>query len=221
MTLIAVTGMHREARLFPEGSTVVVSGGGNSRLADRIETAIARGARAVISSGIGGGLAPGLPVGTVVIGTHIVAQEGRYAADAAWLEALALRLPQAVTAAIAGRDAIVAEPAIKAALHRDSGAAAVDMESHVAARVAAAHGLPFAALRVISDTAEERLPPAVIGAIDGEGHLRLGAVLASVARRPWQVPALIRTGRGSSAATASLLRCFDLLGIGLGCPHLG
>ncbi len=35
---------------------------------------------------------------------------------------------------------------------------AVDMESHVAARVAARHGLPFAALRVISDPASRSLP---------------------------------------------------------------
>ncbi len=102
-----------------------------------------------------------------------------------------------------------------------TGALAVDMETHIAASVAAAYDLPFAALRAVSDAAEDRLPPAVIGAIDADGKLRLGAVLGSIARNPLQVPALIRTGRGSEAATKSLLRGFDLLGIGFGCPHLG
>ena len=54
--LIAVTGMHREARLFPQGCTIIVSGGGNAQLATKIENAIAAGASAVISVGIGGGL---------------------------------------------------------------------------------------------------------------------------------------------------------------------
>ena len=128
---------------------------------------------------------------------------------------------QTVRGIIAGTDEIVTEPAEKAALHRDTGAAAVDMESHIAARLADAYHLPFAALRVVSDAAEDRLPPAVIGAIDADGKLRLAAVLGSIARNPLQIPALIRTGRGSEAATKSLLRGFDLLGIGFGCPHLG
>jgi len=73
----------------------------------------------------------------------------------------------------------------------------------------------------VSDAADDRLPPAVIGAVDADGHLRLGAVLASIARNPLQVPALIRTGRGSERAMQSLLRCLDLVGVGFGCPHLG
>jgi adenosylhomocysteine nucleosidase len=219
--LIAVTGMQREARLFPQGTEVVISGGENAGLARRIEQAIAKGARAVISVGIGGGLKPGLPVGSVVIAEDVVAEGARYHADADWAEAMAARLPQARRGTIVGVDAIVSQPADKAVLRQRTGALAVDMETHIAASVAAAYELPFAALRAVSDAAEDRLPPAVIGAIDAEGHLRLGAVLASIARNPLQVPALIRTGRGSEAATKSLLRGFDLLGIGFGCPHLG
>jgi nucleoside phosphorylase len=48
----------------------------------------------------------------------------------------------------------------KRALRAETGALAVDMESHVAARVAARRGLPFAVVRVISDSADEALPPA-------------------------------------------------------------
>jgi hopanoid-associated phosphorylase len=220
--LIAVTGMRREVRLLPKGhGETVVSGGGNAGLAAKIEQAIARGGKAVISVGICGGLAPGLRVGATVLGTEVVGSGERYGADPAWLEALARRIPKAVQGVIAGVDAVACEPSQKAALCRDTGAAAVDMESHIAARVAAGYGLPFAALRVVSDAADDRLPPAVLGAVDTEGHLRLGAVLASVARNPLQVPALIRAGRGSERAMQSLLRCLDLVGVGLGCPHLG
>lgn len=219
--LIAVTGMHREAVLFPKGNEPVVSGGVNAGLATKIEAAIARGGKAVISVGICGGLKPGLPIGTTVIATEVIGRSERYAADAAWHEALAARIPQASRGAIAGSDTIVTEPTQKAALHRDTDAIAVDTESHIAARVAAGYGLPFAALRVISDAAEDVLPPAVLQAIDAEGKLRIAAVLGAIARNPAQIPGLIRTGRNSDRAMRSLLRCFDLLGVGLGCPHLG
>jgi len=39
-----------------------------------------------------------------------------------------------------------------------TGAIAVDMESHVVAAVGAAHGLPVAAMRVVTDPAERTLP---------------------------------------------------------------
>ena len=118
--LITVTGMHREARLFPKGLKVVVSGGGNAQLATKIEDAIAGGASAVISVGIGGGLAPNLAVGSVVIASEIVTTGARYDADAAWAESLMAHLPRAVRGIIAGVDAIVTEPAEKAALHRNT-----------------------------------------------------------------------------------------------------
>jgi hopanoid-associated phosphorylase len=218
--LLAVTGMQREARLLPKGLEAVIAGGDNADLANRIEQSIAKGARAIISIGIGGGLKPGLPAGSLVIAQDVVAEGVRYDADTSWTDAMAARLPHAARGTIAGVGAIITEPADKGALYRETGALLVDMESHIAAAVASAYELPFAALRAVSDAAEERLPPAVIGAIDARGQLKLGAVLTSIAKNPLQIPALIRTGRGSQAAEKSLLRGLDLLGVGSGCPHL-
>ena len=219
--LIAVTGMHREAILFPKGIELVVSGGDNSGLAAMLEAAIARGGRAVISVGICGGLAPELPIGAAVIASEAVWQNERIPTDARWREALATRLPRAISGGVAGIDSIVTEPAAKAVLHRETGAAAVDMETHIAARVAADHRLPFAALRVISDAATDTLPPAVLHAIGPDGKVRHAAMLRAIAVQPTQIPALIRTGRNSDRAMKTLLRCFDLLGIGFGCPYVG
>ena len=219
--LIAITGMHREAVLFPKGVELVVSGGSNSALAAKIEATVVRGGRAVISVGICGGLAPDLKIGTAVIATEVVWRDERIPTDERWRDALAIRMPRAISGRIAGSDIIVTEPAAKAALHGETGAAAVDMESHIAARVAAKHGLPFAALRVISDAATDTLPPTVLGAIGPDGKVQHGAMLRAIAARPAQIPALIRTGRNSDRAMTTLLRCFDLLGIGFGCPYLG
>src|SRR5215471_5012135 len=98
-------------------------------------------------------------------------------------------------------------PSFPAALHEATRADAVDMESHLAARVAGERGLPFATLRVISDRADHSLPQAVLVAMEPDGSIALGRVLKSVATNPAQIPALIRTARESEKAFATLLRC--------------
>lgn len=123
-----------------------------------------------------------------------------------WAERLKDALPHAHYGLIIGQDRIAATAAEKAALHAATGALAVDMESHIAARVAARHSLPFAAIRAISDTAHETLPPAALVGMKPDGSMALGKVLASLARRPWQLPALIRTGQGAKRAFAALRR---------------
>ena len=219
--LVIVTGMQREARIVGRGGETVISGGDVTGLAGKIERAIAAGARAVISAGICGGLSSDLTVGSLVIADTIVAEGERIGADARWADELAALLPHATRGTIAGSDTIVAAAADKAALQRATGALAADMESHVAAQVATAHGLPFAALRVVSDAADQSLPPAVANALRPDGTPRLGAVLASVAAHPAQIPALIRTARDSERAFGELLRCLDRVGVAFACPYLG
>ncbi|PTS74141.1 phosphorylase, partial [Sphingomonas sp. HMWF008] len=124
---------------------------------------------------------------------------------------LARHLPDAHRGCIIGADSIIVSAAEKAALYAKTGAIAVDMESHIAARVAERHNLPFAILRTISDTADHALPPAALVGMKPDGGVALGAVLASVARNPAQLPALIRTGRDAGAAFASLRRAVAAL----------
>ena len=125
---------------------------------------------------------------------------------------------------IAGSDRMVVTAADKATLYRATSALAVDMESHVAAKFAADYGLPFAALRVISDTAGRDLPRAVLAGMRPDGGMNLAGVLSSLARDPRQLPDLIRTGRDAEVAfrRLALLGGDHLLcGPGIGCPYLG
>jgi len=89
---------------------------------------------------------------------------------------------------------------------------AVDMETHVAARVAARTGSPFGVVRAITDTAEEDLPPGALVGMRPDGGMALGAVLASLARHPGQLPALIRTGRQADRAFAALAEAMTAIG---------
>ena len=222
MSILAVTGLAKEARIARRAGLRPVIGGGDSRLlAARLEEA-AGGATAVISFGIAGALAPLLRAGDVVIATHVVAGNNEhYTCDAAWSQILRGRLAYSRSAIIAGVDNVVSHIGMKKALLRNTGAHAVDMESHIAARFAQKRGLPFVALRVICDGAQRTLSPAALEPLKPNGKVRVLAVLRSVARDPSQIPELLQTQREAGKAFRALLRCRNLLGRGLGCPYLG
>ncbi|WP_419826608.1 phosphorylase [Sphingomonas sp.] len=222
MTLLVACGLKREARwLHAEGVEAVAGGGDEAALEAALEAAVPR-ARAIMSVGFAGGLAPRMAAGEWVVGTiaptGMERREWSVGAGASrtkstrigearpepgqqseetrrWIHALSRILGGVVVGRIHGSRAIVASVAEKHALHLSSRAVAVDMESHVAARVAARHGLPFAVARVISDAADRALPPAIQVAMGASGGLAVGAILLSILRRPWQVPALLRFTR--------------------------
>ena len=135
----------------------------------------------------------------------------------ALVDALAIHFPRARVGTIVGSDTIVASATQKQALYEATGALAVDMESRIAARVAARYNLPFAIIRVISDSANEALPPAALVGMNPDGSMALGAVLASLARNPTQLPVLIRTGIHAGRAFSELRRVRDVLArLGIG-----
>jgi hypothetical protein len=116
---------------------------------------------------------------------------------------------------------MVSEATQKAALHRTTGSLLVDMESHIVARVAGRHRLPFAAARVISDAAHRTLPPAARVGMKSDGGMDLPAVLRSLLANPGQLPALIWTGLEAERGFRALLRGYRCLGPRLGGPDLG
>jgi adenosylhomocysteine nucleosidase len=221
--VIAATGLRAEARIATRSPTIKVAvGGGNAERLDRlIRQAIAEGGNAIISFGLAAGLAPGLPAGTCLVGFEVVHGGTRHTADPAWASRLKAALAFAESATIAGVDRPLSKPSEKQALHIESAAAAADMESHIVARIAAEHGLPFAVLRVIADPAERQIPPAALAGMRPDGGIDVRAVLASLAGTPSQLPALIQLAADTGRAMAALFRCHDLLGPGFGFRDLG
>ncbi len=216
MTILAVTGLTREAEIAGGPGVIAVAGGGDAAgLAQKLN-ALHGDITGVISFGLGGGLSPHLKVGDVVIAERILSGSEALRCDNAWRVALAAKLPTAYQGPIAASPVVLDSAAAKAALYNNSGALAVDMESLVAARFAASRGLKLAVLRVISDDAGHALPPAALVAMQPDGSIALSRVLWSVAKNPLQIPALIRTGIASNKAFAELLRCRNLCGPGLG-----
>jgi adenosylhomocysteine nucleosidase len=214
--VIAVTGLAFEARIAAGEGVTVIYGRDEGRMIAELERAIASGAGGIVSFGTAGGLTPQLAPGDWVVAEAIVTDAQRWAADPAWSAKLLARLPHATYGPIASVDVPVAGATAKLALHDRIGAVAVDMESHIAARVASAHGLPFAACRVIIDPAHRTLPPAALAAMRADGGVNLPAVVGSLARRPSQLLLLLRLALDARAARAALFRGRRLLGPGLG-----
>lgn len=203
MTLIVACGLKREARIFtgPDRDIRAVIGGGDAaRLDQDLAEMAGKFPGIILSCGIAGALAPSLQPGDVVIDGNVIL-----------VDRLEKALPHAHRGEIVGNDAIAATVGEKRVLRERTGAIAVDMESHVAARVATRKGLPFAALRVISDRADDDLPPAALVGMRPDGGMALGAVLTSLARNPRQLPALIRTGRQADQAFRSLQAAFGAI----------
>jgi len=101
-------------------------------------------------------LAPDLVAGDWVIGSGVSTDQGRFPTDHLWARTLLEALPGAVHAEIVGVDTPIANPLEKRRLHVRTGAVAIDTESQIAARIAAAHRIPFAACRAVIDPAQHK-----------------------------------------------------------------
>ena len=219
--ILAATGLQRERRIVAGPDIEAIASGGDPVRLEAVLDRLAGSASGVISIGIAGALAVGLPVGQWVVADAVLVDGESLSTDPAWTNRLAARLPEAARGGLLGVTAMVADATQKASLHSTTGAVAVDMESHIVARVARRHRLPFAAARVISDAAHHDLPPAVLVGMKSDGGMDLPAVLRSLLANPGQLPALIRTGLEAERGFRALLRGHRRLGRGLGGPDLG
>ena len=162
---------------------------------------VAEGCRALLSWGVAGGLDPALAQG------DLVTAEAVLHADGTALRATAV--PEVPIHRCLGAERMIASPAQKAELHTRLGAGFVDLESLRAADVAVTTGIPLFVLRAIADPAARALPPIVAGILGSDGTPRLGAILAGIARQPWQIAALWGLRREFAAGLQALARAKD------------
>lgn len=214
--VLIVTGLVQEARIAAgPGMTVICSSSDPRQLRALLTVFDPTTIRGVISFGVAGGLDPSLRSGDVVVATEVLAGDTRWLAglqlNEEMIASVALGRRRVVRGSLAGAEQVVAARHVKAALHSETGAAAVDMESHIAAAYAAESGLPFAALRVIADPASRALPALAMTAIKPNGDIDLRKVLRGVARNPMTLRALVSTGIDFNRALRSLRGCRGFL----------
>jgi hopanoid-associated phosphorylase len=215
---LIVTGLAQEARIAAgPGLTVICSSSDPQQLRELLTVFDPTTIRGVISFGVAGGLDPSLKSGDVIMATEVLAGDTKWLADLAFNEdlmageGLARKRRRIVRGRLAGAEQVVAARHLKEALHLETGAAAVDMESHIAAAYAAEAGLPFAAIRVVSDPAHRALPAVALAAIKANGGINLRKVLGGIARNPLSVRELVSTGIDFSRALRSLRGCRGFL----------
>lgn len=194
--VIVVTGFTREARAIVDPDVVALCGGGVAGNLERALTAaVARGAAGIMSFGLTGALADGPRIGDWVIGNRLTGAI-EMPADPAWTKAIRKRLPHARVGAFFADGRMIDTVAEKRALGHRHGALAVDMESHVAAKVARAHGLPFAIARIVSDEVDHLLPHAITVSMRPDGGLHTAAMFRSLATNPRQLGDVGKTMAG-------------------------
>src|SRR5271154_4526668 len=118
MTVLAVTGMIKEAGIIGTACVVVVVGGGDSNgLAAKLD-ALHGDIRGVISIGLAGALSPHLKVGEVVIAEQVLTGMETWDCHETWRVRLLSRLTSKVSGAhqghLFGSDVIIEKPETKA-----------------------------------------------------------------------------------------------------------
>lgn len=220
LPLVVVVGLGFEARIAAGPNIRVICSGDGTHLAAKLEHAIAAGCRGLLSFGLAGGLDRELRPGTCVVASEILCDGERLPTDARWSRNLLSTVRYAFRGLVFGSAVPVVCANAKAALWRQTGAHAVDTESHIVAQAAAAHGLPVATIRVIADPAHRSLPDCALAGMRADGRTDPVAVLRSLRRQPRELPALLRTALDARAAVMPLLRGRRLLGPGFGFPDL-
>ncbi len=94
-------------------------------------------------------------------------------------------------------------------------AGAVEMESFAVAMEAGAANIPAIAVRAISDEADEDLPMNFGDLLDESGEVNKAKMARAVARAPHKLPALMRLGRQSKAASLKLAEFLERYVTGL------
>lgn len=207
-----LTGIESEARLLP-GVRVALSAADPVQAERQAAALVAEGVAALVSFGLAGGLADGLPPGTLLVPETVRCNDGTaIAADPDWRDTVRYALERnGMTVhggAIAAAAAVVPTPDAKRALAIRSGAVAVDMESGAVARA----GVPFVVLRAVADPAHRAIPPAALAGVGPGGRVRAVPVLVRLLAAPRQIPALLRLAADSRAGLAALAAAVAALG---------
>jgi adenosylhomocysteine nucleosidase len=171
---------------------------------------------ALLIAGVAGALDPLLHLGRVVIAESVLWEQG------CLVPSLSLPAPGAERGPLLSVDRVLATAADKlGALAEHAGGAAapgsavrlgagaprvVEMETAGAVPAAEARGVPWGAVRAVSDVAGESLPFDFNLLRDESGDIPASRVALMACARPRCIPGLLRLGRNTSLAAAALAR---------------
>ncbi len=199
---LVVFALEGEARPFRRqlagrpGVEVAVTGMGPENARRGFLTALERGRPGVvITSGLAGGLDPGLALNDIVC---------ECGSDFPLRQLLLDRGARPVRFHCAPQ--VICFAADKRRLFQSGGAEAVEMESGVIRALCRDQGIPAATVRVISDTAGEDLPLDFNRYARPNHQIAYEKIVLALLARPGKLPELLRFQRQTQAAAAQLAR---------------
>jgi adenosylhomocysteine nucleosidase len=166
----------------------IIAGGVGAAAAERAARSITD-ATALISAGYAGGLAAPAARGVIVVDSDSPIFDGA---------------PPAIRGRITDSQTMVATPDARARLAALTGAIAVDMESAAIARVARERGIPFAAIRVVTDGPDDTLVINWDRYRRPDGSMRTTAAVLDALRTTRGMAELLRLWYSSREATTAL-----------------
>jgi len=165
------------------------------------------GPSAVYGAGIAGALTPSLSAFDLLVARRVRDRAGEAPAPDAALLARARSCGDPAAGLLLTVDRPVVDRSQKAALAAALAGeepAAVDMESAGWARAAAWLGVPYAVIRVISDTSSEQLPEFLPRCVGADGSIRRIAVAVRALARPASIASLLAMRRRLSHGAGKL-----------------
>jgi adenosylhomocysteine nucleosidase len=207
MTLCIKTGMSSEeaiAKIYAPKGALVLSGALDMKA---LSQAVPPSCTGIISFGLCGGLWTGAQIGQAFVYYAIkipsIAQP--IFCDEGWRQRLFdLTHYYECKCCSSGEFNTANTIEERATLYTQTDCKVIDDETFAVAQVAQARKIPFIGLRVVSDGAEDNLPPAVIDALNSNGSFNLWNVAESVVTDPAQISALIKTAGEYEKSKAEL-----------------
>jgi len=178
----------------------------------------------VMNFGFCGAVKAGPQVGDIMVAQRILLnRENLFSPQSGIVEENAKRLCRTLTDALNGKDFRVhggafittSEIRNKVEMSRLVPAWApnpvLEMETAGVAKAVATDGVPFLAVRGVSDDAGEELGFSISELTDAEMKLRVGKVLLTVARKPRIIPQMLRLAQNSKKAAQNLALALAVL----------
>jgi nucleoside phosphorylase len=163
----------------------------------------------ILSSGFGGALYDEAAIGELIWASRVLLVNDRIrdTLDLPDRDQLFHRLSQKLMVregSIVTLERWMKKHEIKRALSEPLSFPVCDMETFPLAKASLTRGLPFAAIRSITDRSHEEIPPELLCVADESGNYRFARAMKVLLRNPSLIPRAISLGRGSATASRNL-----------------